>query len=65
MICRTRLLTFYWERLGYESYNLLRKRQDVVGGSQSDPPTEYAKTCGVKPTSRTTTEMPRDQNPMG
>ena len=65
MTCRTRLLNFYWGRLGYESHNTPTKRPDVVGGSPSDPPTEYAKTCRAEQTSPTSAKMPRDKDSMG
>ena len=50
---------FYWERLGYENQYLPTKCSNVMGGSQGDPPTEYAKACGVEQTTRTSTESPR------
>ena len=65
MTCQTRLLTFYWERLGYENNNLPTKRQDVVRGLPSDPPTEYAEIGRTEQTSRTTSEVPRDKDSMG
>jgi hypothetical protein len=65
MICQTELLTFYWERLGYESNNLPTKRTNVVGGSPSNPPTEYAKACGIKSSMPREAKSPRDKDSMG
>ena len=64
MTCQTRSWHFYWERLGYESNDLPTKGKDVVGGSPSYPPTEYAKTCRTEQTSRKSTEVPRDKDSM-
>jgi hypothetical protein len=61
----TELLTFYWERLGYENQHLPTKCSNVVGGSPSDSPTEYAKACGVEQTMPRKAKSPRDQDSMG
>jgi len=61
MIYQTELLTFYWERLGYENQHLPTKCTNVMERSQSNPPTEYAKACGIEQTIRESTESPRDK----
>jgi hypothetical protein len=57
----TELLTFYWERLGYENQHLPTKCTNVMERSPSYPPTEYAKACRIEQTIRASTESPRDK----
>jgi hypothetical protein len=53
MTCRTRLLTFYWQRLGYENHSLSAERRDASGPTSSNPPEELERVGTVEPSERT------------
>jgi hypothetical protein len=65
MICQTRLLTFYWGRLGYESNALSHQCQDVARNIQGYAPEKPAGTATSELTERTGIKVATSAQPMG
>lgn len=62
MSCRIRLLTFYWQRLGYENNSLPGQREHAERSAEGDPSAK-SKAAGdsKQASSRGPQERPVDQ----
>jgi hypothetical protein len=65
MICQTRLLTFYWGRLGYESHSLPSQRQDFVGNIPHNSAEESTGVATPEPSKRAESQTATSAQPMG
>jgi hypothetical protein len=65
MTYQTRLLLFYWERLGYEDKYLSSQRQHVERSSASYPSEEPTRATETEPSERTSTQSATNKKPVG
>jgi hypothetical protein len=65
MTYQTRLLTFYWERLGYESNSISSQRQYVARNIQGHSPEEPAGIATAESPAGASPQGAASQKPMG
>lgn len=65
MIYPTRLLTFYWQKLGYENFNLSKQFANVERDNKGLASTTFATVAEVESTRGLSKKSPRNQNSMG
>jgi len=65
MTYQTRLLTFYWERLGYENHTLSSQRQHVERSSAGYPSEKSERVAETEPSERTSMQSAANKESMG
>jgi hypothetical protein len=65
MTYQTKLLLFYWERLGYENHYLSSQCKHVERSSAGHPAEKPARATETEPSERTSTQSAANKKPVG